>query len=69
MAVHVRISDLHSGMIRPQPAEVGDRQRRLLMTARRRRLARIRKTAETAAWVVGSTLLALIALGGLVSLR
>jgi hypothetical protein len=40
-----------------------------MLTARRRRLARIRRTAETAAWIVGSALLAMIAIGGLAGLR
>jgi hypothetical protein len=69
MAVHARIIDINNGGARPLPSDVADRQRRLLLTARRRRVARIRRTAETAAWVIGSTLLAIIALGGLVSLR
>jgi hypothetical protein len=69
MAVQVRIVDIHNGIDRSQQAELDERHRRLLQTTRRRRLARIRRTAETAAWIVGSTLLALIAIGGLAGLR
>ena len=69
MAVQVRIEDIRNGIVRPRPVGIGDRQRRLLQTARRRRLARIRRTAETAAWVVGSVILTVIALGGLADLR
>lgn len=69
MAVQVRIVDINNGIVRPRQADLGDRRRRLLLTARRRRLARIRRTAETAAWIVGSTLLAMIAIGGLAGLR
>jgi hypothetical protein len=69
MAVPVRIVDIHNGIVRPNHGEVGERERRFMLTARRRRLARIRRTAETAAWIVGSALLALIAIGGLAGLR
>lgn len=68
MAVPIRIVDIHNGIVRPH-GELGERERRLLLTARRRRLARIRRTAETAAWIVGSVLLTLIAVGGLAGLR
>jgi len=69
MAVHVHIEDIRNGIVRPHAPDLHDRQRRLHLTARRRRLARIRKTATTAAWIVGSGLLAMIAIGGPTGLR
>ena len=69
MAVQVRIDEVRNAILRPGSVKLHDRERRLHLTARRRRLARIRRTAEAAAWVVGSALLAVMALGGLAGLR
>jgi hypothetical protein len=68
MAVHVTINtDGQAG--RHTLGEHAERERRLQLTARRRRLARIRRHAETAAWVVGLLILTGLAAGGLAGLR
>jgi hypothetical protein len=69
MAVQVSINNVERGIGRPVPPEQADRERRILLTARRRRLARLRRTAETAAWIVGSLALAAVAVAGLAGLR
>jgi hypothetical protein len=68
MAVQVGI-DNNGNVLQPPVPQRVERERRLLLTARRRRLARLRRTAETAAWVVGFLTLAAIAFGGLAGLR
>jgi hypothetical protein len=68
MAVQVGI-DNTGGVLQPPVHRQLERERRLLLTARRRRLARLRRTAETAAWVVGFLTLGAIAFSGLAGLR
>jgi hypothetical protein len=68
MAVQVNIENTGNILQPPVPQHV-ERERRLMLTARRRRLARLRRRAETAAWVVGFLTLAAIAFGGLAGLR
>jgi hypothetical protein len=68
MAVHVNVNEVDK-VIGPTVQSMRDREARLLLTARRRRLARLRRRAETAAWVVGSLALAGLAFAGLAGLR
>jgi hypothetical protein len=69
MAVQVSIPNVDNGLGRSMPREQAERERRLQLTARRRRLAKLRRTAETAAWIVGSLALAAVAVAGLAGLR
>jgi len=68
MAVQIR-TDNTTDITAPPAIRVTERERRLLESARRRRLARMRRNAETAAWVIGSLALAVIAVAGLVGVR
>ena len=71
MAIEVGIDNIRTDVTAAAPStlRISDRERRLLVTARRRRLARMRRNAETAAWIVGSLALAVIAFAGLAGLR